>query len=422
MSKGNMLLGYARGKVGDLVFSRANGKQIVRAKADVVKNPKTEAQMIQRIILNTVAQAYSKMQAITDHSFEGVQQGQKTMSKFMTENMKMLRQKIAAANAANGNGYDVYAFTPVGQNVLVDNEYIVSRGSLPQVDCSITEVSSGNYGVLVPLSTNTYQGFIDEYGLQRGDQITICTVDNSAGRPLFNYARIILDPRNADGTAADLSSTLIADGAVNLPNPRNEGKYQTIAFTSGTGLTLQTQLSGTTMACVIVSRQSSDGNWLRSNANMVVGGLTDSEFFTLEYALEESAEAFSTESSVYLNNAGAARTLASAASEANHAYTLAEAENALVNGGNVYTDEGVDNLAIVSNWYSDTFTLTAIMGITPNPTSVELADDAPEGVTAEIVNGRLKLSAADSVRTGSEIAVKFTLNGAQSWTWVINII
>ena len=71
MSKGNMLLGHARGKVGSLVFSRANGKQIVRSRAEVVKNPRTEQQMVQRIMLNTIAQAYSQMKAITDHSFQG---------------------------------------------------------------------------------------------------------------------------------------------------------------------------------------------------------------------------------------------------------------------------------------------------------------------------------------------------------------
>ena len=92
MSKGNMLLGHARGKVGSLVFSRANGKQIVRAKADVVANPQTEAQVIQRIMLNTVAQAYSKMASICDHSFQGVQKGAKSMSYFMKVNLNKLRQ------------------------------------------------------------------------------------------------------------------------------------------------------------------------------------------------------------------------------------------------------------------------------------------------------------------------------------------
>ena len=72
MAKGNMLLGQAVGSLGDITFSRVNGKQVIKSKPSVVKNPQTEAQLIQRILMNTVIQAYSKMSEICDHSFEGI--------------------------------------------------------------------------------------------------------------------------------------------------------------------------------------------------------------------------------------------------------------------------------------------------------------------------------------------------------------
>ena len=43
MAKGNMLLGFSRGSVGDLTFYRRNSQQVTRARARVVKNPKTLA-------------------------------------------------------------------------------------------------------------------------------------------------------------------------------------------------------------------------------------------------------------------------------------------------------------------------------------------------------------------------------------------
>ena len=49
MSKGNMLLGYAQGKVGSMVFGRRNGQQITRPYNGAPRNPKARAQMSQRI-------------------------------------------------------------------------------------------------------------------------------------------------------------------------------------------------------------------------------------------------------------------------------------------------------------------------------------------------------------------------------------
>ena len=41
MAKGNMLMGYSRGSVGDVTFARIKGQQIARARNRNPKNPKT---------------------------------------------------------------------------------------------------------------------------------------------------------------------------------------------------------------------------------------------------------------------------------------------------------------------------------------------------------------------------------------------
>lgn len=58
MSKNNMLLGYARGKVGSLVFNRLKGQQVTKAHNAAPSNPKTYAQMAQRCRYNTAVARY----------------------------------------------------------------------------------------------------------------------------------------------------------------------------------------------------------------------------------------------------------------------------------------------------------------------------------------------------------------------------
>lgn len=302
MSKGNMLLGHARGKVGSLVFSRNNGKQIVRAKAEVVANPQTDAQMIQRIFLNTIAQAYSNMSAIVDHSFEGVKKGQPSMSFFMQKNLKNLRERVSAQLAAGASREEIFSFTPIGTAILVPNNYLISKGTLPKV--AVLD-DNADASMKVTLSANTYAAMLADYGLERGDQLTFMAITgNSADDAAVSFCRVILDPRNADGTAADLSSALVADGAINLPSERNEGTFVTLTYADGH---LSFGFGSTYMlaSAVIVSRKANDGTWKRSTAYMTANESSAEVVYNLEYCLQMLKEGgISTMSNRYLNNAG----------------------------------------------------------------------------------------------------------------------
>lgn len=300
MSKGNMLLGHARGKVGDLVFSRVNGQQVTRARAAVVKNPQTEPQVIQRIILNTVSQAYSRMSAIADHSFEGVAQGQKSMSAFMKKNMAQLRQRMTAAVNAGGNFEAIYDFTPIGTNNFGVNPYIISVGSIPAVN--VVSVATATGAKIEAPAANTYAAFIEKYGLAVGDQLTFCAiVVSNTGDRSFNYARVILNPESGD-----LSAPLIQNNAINSANSRNAGEFSALAY-SADGITFNVGTGSILAGAVIVSRQKTDGTWQRSNSQLVIDSaaviaLTDS------YSLQDAIDQFYTDtldltSDLYLNNA-----------------------------------------------------------------------------------------------------------------------
>lgn len=262
MSKGNMLLGHARGKVGSLVFSRANGQQITRARAEVVKNPQTDAQVIQRILLNTISQAYSRMSAITDHSFEGIKSGQDSMSYFMKANLNYIRTELASAGTLLTDKVHV---TPIGQSFLSSNKYIVAKGSLPEV----RNFTVANNGMAWTLTANTYAGVLNQFGSQRGDQLTFCLIKIDAQSVVsFKYARIILDPREDDGTEAALSTALFFAGDIAKPNPKNE--INGFTFSNIGDAELISAGNDTIASCIIASRQKEDGSWLRSNASIVL--------------------------------------------------------------------------------------------------------------------------------------------------------
>lgn len=128
-----MLFSQARGKVGDLVFSRLDGEQIVRSRNRHPKNPKTNAQLYQRAIMATVLRAYSAGKVIFDHAFEGKQVGAQNQRTFLSLNAKRLRAAIAADIAASavGSGCSARVVGP-GVPYPVAGRYQVSEGSLSQ--------------------------------------------------------------------------------------------------------------------------------------------------------------------------------------------------------------------------------------------------------------------------------------------------
>lgn len=304
MSKGNMLLGQARGKVGSLVFSRSNGQQVVRSRAEVVRNPKTTAQIIQRILLNTVSQAYSIMQPIVDHSFEGVQAGQKTMSKFMSENVKALRERVISAINAGTDLYTLYDFTPIGSSRFAPNVFVISKGTLPEITTSVVEDSTV-YSAQVMVSGNTYQDVIDSLGLQRGDQLTFMQIVTplGGGAAQFKYARVILDPV-IEGESAPLSTAFIADAAINAANPRNEGIIRSIEFSvDHLDIKLTAQNTEYIIAAGVIASRKVNDAWKRSNASLALGSAVLTDAVSFGDAVTQSDGSIDAINSLYLNNA-----------------------------------------------------------------------------------------------------------------------
>ena len=168
MAKGNMFQGMARGKVGDVVFSRLNGEQISRVRNRNPKNPRTNAQLYQRAIMATIMMAYSAGKAIFDHSFQGKAVGAENQREFMKLNALKLRALVASevndeVAILDQKGHVVAP----GIKTPVPNEYIISQGSYDQaLFAEDGKWASPDTGV------TTYAAYAEQLGLVEGDYYT----------------------------------------------------------------------------------------------------------------------------------------------------------------------------------------------------------------------------------------------------------
>lgn len=297
MATGSFMMGTLKGKLGETVAMRRNGKQVVRAYISNPKNPNSQKQQVQRMVQATAAQAYSAMKKICDHSFEGVQVGQKSMSYFMSKNMDYLRASIAA----NGDGTLINAtadFVRKGVNLPVLNKYVVGKGTLPAVsliDSSMTESQGQSLESVIFLDEATGEtvtaacdNFIRSNSGQVGDWFTLLFLmrENSSvqgGQQIYRFAFVRFVVQNKDDS--ENPALLLVPSLTNVGIPSagfdeaivfvagESGQSAKIAFDVSSVISGLGVLDGQLTLCayaVIHSRQNVGGSWQRSNAEFVI--------------------------------------------------------------------------------------------------------------------------------------------------------
>lgn len=307
MAKTGFWLNGAKGKVAGTTIYQSNGETVMRVINRSVKNPRTTAQLIQRIITKTVAKQYSAMKAICDHSFEGVTAGANTMAKFRSVNNSLLRERIAAAQQAGDKFDEIFNFIPLKTNKFIPAVVQLSDGSLPQIEV----LDAVDTATISSSSSNTYQGILDKLGLERGDQLTFITVEYINNNYQFNFCRVILDPREADGSAAPLSTAFIGENNnIVKPSFRNEGSFFLLTFEATPTPTISFAIkSDTTVAAAVIVSRKVNNEWLRSKSVLKTEGYNEfpgGDMISLQEALDlaiQGTEIY-TDSQRYLNNAG----------------------------------------------------------------------------------------------------------------------
>ena len=258
MAQSKGFFGLRKGSTKNFTFSTLDGKQITKDRVFDVKNPRTESQMRQRMLMTTVGAAYKMLKSIADHSFEGYTSGMQCMRQFNSRNLNRFKQAAAAKGSVAFNEYKDGDINPL--------PFILASGSLPGFIFSFDAESNLQLvGEKENADFATAEGIYAALGVQRNDLITFCTVIGEGATSngvytynaeRFNIVRLYCDKSGAVSKPADAFtiSTNNDQAAISMSTAAN-------AITIKTG--------AADFGAVIQSRKT-DSGWLRSDAVMIV--------------------------------------------------------------------------------------------------------------------------------------------------------
>ena len=242
MAKGIGLIGNFRGKVGNMVgynLKDSNNKQTqgVRVYQPIVKNPRTFGQAEQRAKMAPLTYTYRLLKLIIDRGQEGKAYGNKSRLAWLSQAMK----------AFDG------AWFNKGEEINVPSIVPISKGTLPISDM----VTAGAGGVSYQFATAAQSApttiktasealIAGGSGIQNGDQITfICIAGGNNQFGLFTFS-FIVDTTDTSALPSGLTATT-------------------------SKLRFDTGESGACAGAVIVSREGSNGQHLRTCSRLYAG-------------------------------------------------------------------------------------------------------------------------------------------------------
>ena len=305
MSKMNQEMYGATGKVGNKTYYQRDGKTIARIVV-TPKNPKSDAQTLQRILVKVVGMVYAMLKAICNHSFEGFSNGAKCAERFRALNLRYLRERATALQQSGQSLSQFYQFAPLQSTKCAPFAAIISQGHLPEISVAIS--AEEGHVAYVNSPGNTYADFVNAWGLERGDQVTWVTVQNLEGKYVADLARTVMNPRNADSSGAPMTTEIVnSEGEFPCSNWKNKLNFSRFEFDTDHFNFVLGRGGDVVAAGIIVSRRDKSGGWFRSNCQLVLNEAGfGSDLCSLAEAVEKSytTSDIDMESEYYLNNAG----------------------------------------------------------------------------------------------------------------------
>lgn len=258
MAKSKGFFGLRKGSTKSLTYSVLDGMQITKDRVYDVKNPRTESQMRQRMLMTTVGAAYKMLKSIADHSFEGYSSGMQCMRQFNSRNLNRFKQAAAAKGSVAFNEYKDGDINPL--------PFILASGSLPGFTFKFDAESNLEIvGKKENADFATAEGIYAALGVQRNDLITFCTVIGEGGTTngvytykaeRFNIVRLYCDKSGAVTKPADAFTI-----------STNNDQASIAMSTATNAITIKTGKAD--FGAVIQSRKN-DSGWQRSDAVMIV--------------------------------------------------------------------------------------------------------------------------------------------------------
>lgn len=254
MAISKSFFGLRRKSTKSLTFSVLNGKQITKDRVSAVKNPKSEAQAMQRMRFALLSVNLAAFRPILERSVESVNYGNESVQYIMKKNMK--NWKLQGYRKDSG-------FQPADMQL--------SYGSLPSLEWNSTEENQW----VTPVQVMSPQGstvreFREGIGAQIGDQLTIVGAFSTG------------DPKNPYMAGWDSfyfteeldAAPLTIDDATMSPAWLSGLDAEHVLFQigrsdNGEGViygNLQNQSIGNLIMCATILSRDGDGKHLRSNA------------------------------------------------------------------------------------------------------------------------------------------------------------
>ena len=341
MAKGNLFLGMARKKIGDVVFYRANGEQISRARNRSPKNPRSEKQSVQRMVLATAAKTRAALAGLYNHSFEGVEVGVKSLQHAQRLLMEGYRGYAAAFFNASSISETRYVYAIKGAPIAgIYQGMPLSRGRLTMNSYSIVDDPTDPTAVFAKLAMSgaaswatitTQAGYAAELarlGLEPGDQLTfvgyyqnpdttVASFESPYGvaeneADMFRYSRITFVPE----LPKNFSGTLVTNGAFNSALiAESEGIIPSLEITDdeagtflqiimGDGAPLGFGLAG---VAIVRSQLAANGKTYYSPANFEVNiSVGSGNLWRFMSSYMDNATGINVGDTLYLKNAEAA--------------------------------------------------------------------------------------------------------------------
>lgn len=258
MAKSKGFFGLRKGSTKSLTYSVLDGMQITKDRVYDVKNPRTESQMRQRMLMTTVGAAYKMLKSIADHSFEGFSSGMQCMRQFNSRNLNRFKQAAAAKGSVAFNEYKDGDINPL--------PFILASGSLPGFAFKFDDTSNLEIvGEKENADFTTAEGIYAALGVQRNDLITFCTVigEGSTSNGVYSY---VAERFNIVRLYCDKSGAVSKPADAFTISTNNDQAVITMS-TSANAITIKTGAAD--FGAVIQSRKN-DSGWLRSDAVMIV--------------------------------------------------------------------------------------------------------------------------------------------------------
>lgn len=275
------ILGRVIQSIGNAVAYMSNGQNIVRTKPLEVSNPRTAAQMAQRIKLAPLVAFYRANKEWMKKAFETKPQNYSDYNAFVKANMAStpycFTKQMAAGGAAIVGPWQVTKGSLVPYALVADSEGV------------LTDLYLGS--TLVISATTTVADFVNAVlannnNDRQGDQVSIIIArqyNNSAtGLPYLSVKayELILDP----------TDTQLLE------------KFLPVSMLSNKGGALHIRMAGVDGACTLIQSRNVSGKLLVSTQSMIVADASINAAYLIQSLGDEAAASYGSSTRVFLDS------------------------------------------------------------------------------------------------------------------------